>query len=75
MERRSISSSRFHGFRMVVFVLVALAIVAYLLACYGAQIAGFALAVRSQQVVHPVWTEEAEVAEALAILGGPDEHS
>jgi NAD(P)H dehydrogenase (quinone) len=33
------------------------------------------LAVRSQQVVHPAWTEEAEVAEALAILEGPDEHS
>jgi hypothetical protein len=45
--------------------------------CFGpkADASISALDVRSQQVVHPAWTEEAEVAEALAILEGPDEHS
>ena len=33
------------------------------------------LAVSFQQVVHPVLTEEAEVAEASDSEGGPDEHS
>jgi len=36
---------------------------------------GFALAVSFQQIVHPVLTEETEVAEASDSEGKPDEHA